>query len=88
MSFLKFASFLSKATIEVMRNFLECLPRILILQNYVMNASLYSCCLCFTKQGHTLYPGSQTMAIFGMSIVTFETEMAHFEKDIASENGN
>ena len=40
-----------------------------------INTSLYSCCLCFTKQGHTLYPGSQTMEIFGLSIVTFETEI-------------
>ena len=57
MSFSKFASFVSKVTIEVMRNFFECLPRIVTLQNYVMNASLYSCCLRFTKQEQTLYPG-------------------------------
>ena len=68
-----------------MRNFFECLPRIVILQNYVMNASLYSCCLRFTKQEQALYPGSQTMEIFGTSIVTFETEVANFENDIASE---
>ena len=29
--------------------------------------------------------GSQTMEIFGTSIVTFETEVANFEHDIASE---
>ena len=40
-----------------MRNFFECLPQIITLQNYVMNASLYSCCLRFTKQEQTLYPG-------------------------------
>ena len=57
MSFSKFAAFVSKVAIEVMRNFFECLPRIVTLQNYVMNASLYSCCLCFTKQEQTLYPG-------------------------------
>ena len=33
MSFSKFASFVSKVTIEVMRNFFECLPRIVTLQN-------------------------------------------------------
>ena len=86
MSFSKFASFVSKVTIEVMRNFFECIPRIVTLQNYVVNASLYSCCLRFTKQEQTLYPGSQTMEIFGTSIVTFETEVANFENDIASES--
>ena len=35
----------------------DCLPQIVTLQNYIMNASLYSCCLCFTKQEQTLYPG-------------------------------
>ena len=29
--------------------------------------------------------GSQTMEIFGTSIVTFETEVANFENNIASE---
>ena len=33
------------------------------------------------KQEQTLYRGSQTMEIF----VTFETEAANFENDIASE---
>ena len=28
--------------------------------------------------------GSQTMEIFGTSVVTFETEVANFENDIAS----
>ena len=50
-----------------------------------MNASLYSCCLRFTKQEQTLYPGEPAMEIFGTSIVTFETEVANFENDIASE---
>ena len=68
-----------------MRNFFECLPRIVTLQNYVMNASLYSCCLRFTKQEQTLYPGEPAMEIFGTSIVTLETEVANFENDIASE---
>ena len=40
-----------------MRNFFECLPQIVTLQNYVINASLYSRCLRFTKQEQTLYPG-------------------------------
>ena len=53
----KFASFVSKVTIEVGRNFFECLPRIVTLQSYVMNASLYSSCLRFSKQEQTLYPG-------------------------------
>ena len=89
MSFSKFASFVSKVTIEVMRNFFECLPRIVTLQNYVMNASLYSCCLRFTKQEQTLYPGeSQTYEHFRYVNCDFETEVANFENDIASENGH
>ena len=62
-----------------MRNFFECLPRIVTLQNYVMNASLLQ-----SKNKH-FTRGSQTMEIFGTSIVTFETEVANFENDIASE---
>ena len=42
MSFSKFASFVSKVTIEVMRNFFECLPRIVTLQNYVVNHECFS----------------------------------------------
>ena len=37
-----------------------------------------------SKSKH-LTRGSQTMDIFGSSIVTFETEVANFENDIASE---
>ena len=77
--------FVSRVTIEVMRNFFECLPRIVTLQNYVMNASLYSCCLRFTKQEQTLYLGEPNNGHFGTSTVTFETEVANFENDIASE---
>ena len=29
-----------------------------MLQSYVMNTSLYSCWLCFTKQEMTMYPGT------------------------------
>ena len=32
-------------------------PWIVTMQSYVMNASLYSCCFCFSKQEQTLYPG-------------------------------
>ena len=85
MSFSKFASFVSKVTIEVMRNFFECLSRIITLQNYVTNASLSSCCLRFTKQEQTLYPGEPNKGNSCTSIVTFETEVANFENDIASE---
>ena len=37
-----------------------------------------------SKSGH-FTQGSQTMEIFGTPIVTFETEVANFENDIASE---
>ena len=84
MSFSNFASFVSKVTIEVMRNFFECIPRIVTLQNYVMNASLYAVFILQSKSKH-FTRGSQTMDIFGTSIVTFETEVANFENDIASE---
>ena len=40
-----------------MRNFFECLPRIVTLQNYVMNVSLYSCCLRFYKARANTLPG-------------------------------
>ena len=55
MSFSKFASFGSKVTIEVMRNFFVCLPQIVTLQNYVINAFLYACCLRFTKEVQPLW---------------------------------
>ena len=71
--------------IEVGRNFFECLPRIVTLQSYIMNASLYACCLRFFKaRADTLPGGSQTENV-GTSIVTFETEVANFENDTASE---
>ena len=38
------------------------------------------------SKGKHFTRGSQTMDIFGMSIVTFETEVVNFENDIASEN--
>ena len=60
-----------------MRNFFECLPPIVIQQNYVMNASLYSCCQDFVLQSKSKYftRGIQTMDIFSTSIVTLETEV-------------
>ena len=57
MSFPKFAPFVSKVTFEVGSNFFEKSPGIVMLQNYVMNVSLYSRWLHFTKQEQTLYPG-------------------------------
>ena len=73
--------------IKVGRNFFECLPRIVTLQSYIMNASLYSCCLRFSKQEQTLYLGKPNNGTFSVSHVnvTFETEVANFENDIASE---
>ena len=51
-----------------------------------MNASLYSCCLRVSKQEQTLYPGEPNNGnLRYVSIVTFETEVANFENDIASE---
>ena len=38
--------------------FFSSFPRIVTLQSYVLNASLYSRCLRFSKQEQTLYPGS------------------------------
>ena len=54
------------------------------LQNYVMNVSLYSHAVFVfqSKRGH-FTRGSQTMRQFRTSIVTFETELANFENDIA-----
>ena len=67
-------------------NFFECLPRIITLQSYmyVMNASLYSCCLRFSKQEqtYTLRKEAKQWKIFGTSInVTFETEVAKIENE-------
>ena len=39
---------------------LSSFPGIVTLQSYVMNDSLYSCCLHFSKQEQTLYPGEPT----------------------------
>ena len=51
-----------------------------------LNASLYSCCLRFSKQEQTLYPGKPNNGKnFGDVNVTFEIEVANFENDIASE---
>ena len=57
MSLKKFASFVSKVTIEVGRISLSSFPWIVTLQSYVMNASLYSYFHRFSKQVQTLYPG-------------------------------
>ena len=47
--------------------------------------SLFMLPSLYKARADTLPGGSQTMEIFGMSIVTFETEVANFENDIASE---
>ena len=39
----------------------------------------------FQSKSRHFTRGSQTMEIFGTSIVTFETKVANFENDIASE---
>ena len=59
MSLKKFASFVSKVTIEVGWNFFECLPWIVTLQNYKMNASLYLRCIrpSFFKARADTLPG-------------------------------
>ena len=50
-----------------------------------MNASLYSCCLRFSKQEQTLYPGKPNNGHFSDVNCDFEIEVANFENDIASE---
>ena len=66
MSFSKFASFVSKVTFEIGRNFFDLLPRIAILQSYVRKHFLYSPCLRFSKQEKTLYPGKQNNGKFSV----------------------
>ena len=39
----------------------------------------------FQSKSRHFTRGSQTIEIFGASIVTFETEVVNFENDIASE---
>ena len=87
MSFSKFASFLSTVMIEVGKNFFECLPRdckTAKLRNE--GFSLFMLSSFFKTRADKVFTrGSQTMDICGTSIVTFETEVANFENDIASE---
>ena len=80
----KICLLVSKVTIEVMMNFCECFPRVVPLQNYVMNASLIHTVFVF----QSTLPGSQTMEIYRTSIVTFETEVANFEMTLPQKNGH
>ena len=75
-------SCISKVMIEVGRNFVECLPPDC---NTAECFSLFMMSSFYKARADTLPRGSQTMEIVGMSIVTFETEVANFENDIVSE---
>ena len=59
---------------------------IIMLHSYVMNASLYSCWLRFTKQEQTLYPGKPNNGKYSVYVnCDFWARRAHLENDIASE---
>ena len=58
-----------------------------MLQSYVMNVSLYSGWLRFTKQEQTLYPGKPNNGQLSVRNVNcdFRDRRAYLEDDIASE---
>ena len=58
-------------------------------QSYVMNASLYSCWLPFTKQEKTLYPGKPNNGNFWYrKLWTFEIEEQILKMTLPQKNGH
>ena len=69
--FFKICTFCIESPVWGRVEFLWIAPRILMRQSYVINASLYSCWLRFTKQEQTRLPGeAKQWKIFGTYIGT------------------